>query len=179
MRDRPARALPSTALQRDRARRRDSAALSVGDVRWRRRSAVVVTLAYFALGLVGISRHEMWRDELHTFMVSRASGSLVDLMANTGYDGHPALWYLIVFAIGRVLPQPFFVQLAHLFVATATCFVISRFAPFSTLQRVLLCFGYYTFFEYSVISRNYAVGVLIIFIFCAIYRRGPAKPYLL
>jgi len=60
-------------------------------------------------------------------------------------------------------------QLFHLFLATVVIYIFARFSPFTRLQKVLFSFGYFPFYEYCVISRNYGIGLLLIFSFCTLF----------
>jgi len=62
-------------------------------------------------------------------------------------------------------------QLLHAAIATVGIYVFARFAPFSRVQRVLFAFGYFPLFEYGVISREYVLGAVLLFAFCAAYAR--------
>lgn len=136
--------------------------------------AAMVTVGFFLVGLATILNHEMWRDELQAWLIAKESGSLLELARNMRYDGHPPLWYLLLYALSRATQNPASMQALHLAIATATCYVFARFAPFPRLQRALFCFGYFPLYEYAAISRNYASGVLLLFCFCAAYRRDTA-----
>ena len=57
----------------------------------------LAALAAFQVAL--IVTHEPWRDELQALMLAQHSTSLADLFANLHYEGHPALWYLILRAL--------------------------------------------------------------------------------
>ncbi len=141
-----------------------------------RLTAVLVAL-FFGLSLVKILRHEMWRDELVAWLIARDSESLVNLLHTVRYEGHPPLWHLCLYLLTRVTGDPLAMQLLHLAVATAVVYVVTRFSPFTRLQKILFAFGYFPFFEYGTISRNYALGLLFTFAFCALYA-SPRKPYL-
>ena len=54
-------------------------------------TAAVMTV-FVAAGAVNIWRHEMWRDELQTWMVVTQSATLATLFDSKVYDGHPAAW---------------------------------------------------------------------------------------
>ncbi|WP_287128258.1 hypothetical protein [Candidatus Cyanaurora vandensis] len=137
--------------------------------------AGLVSLVFFALAGFGIGHHEMWLDELQAWQIARTSNSLGELFANLRYEGHPGLWHLGLFLLSRFSPEPWLMQVYHLFLATAGVYIFVRYAPFTSLQRVLFVFGYFTFYEYSLISRGYGLGMLLIFIFCALYQAH--KPY--
>lgn len=135
--------------------------------------AVGITVLFLVFGGLTIWHHEMWRDELQAWMISSSSHSISDLLHNLRYDGHPALWYLLLYGISRVTSQPQFMQALHILLAAGAVYVFVRFAPFSRFQKTLFAFGYFPLYEYGVISRNYAVGILLTFLVCALYpRRG-------
>ena len=133
--------------------------------------AVLLTVVFLFLGCLIILRHEVWRDECQAWMITRDSASLPNLFYNLRYDGHPPLWYLLLYPISRFAKQPCAMQLAHILLAAAAVYVFARFAPFGRLQRAIFAFGYFPFYEYAVISRNYAIGIVLLFIFCVLYPR--------
>lgn len=132
---------------------------------------IVVTFIFFCFGLLGILNHAMWRDELNVWLIARDSSSLLELFGNIKYEGHPALWYLCLYFLNQFTANPVAMQIFHLLIATAAVFVFIKYSPFTRIQKVLFCFGYLPFYEYLVISRNYASGLLLVFAFCAAYPR--------
>lgn len=45
------------------------------------------------------------------------------------------------------------------------------FAPFSIPTRILIPFGYFFLFEYGILARNYAIGVLLAFCICIVLQK--------
>jgi hypothetical protein len=135
-----------------------------------------LTWAVFILYLVvlafAISRHEMWGDELHSWNIAKASKSFLDLISNTRYEGHPPVWYAILWSISKVTHELAYVQLVHGIIAALIVFIVLFFSPFSFLTKILIPFGYYFFYEYAVLSRNYAIGVLFVLCICLILRKN-------
>ena len=58
-------------------------------------------------------------------------------------------------------------KLLHVLVATTSAALLLRRSPFTLLEKGVLAFGYFPFFEYDTVSRSYALGVLFTFAFCA------------
>ena len=129
-----------------------------------------MTALYFILGFIGILHHELWLDEAHHWLLARDSGSLMELIENTRYEGHPLLWNFLLFVITRLTWDPFWMQLLHIGIATLAVFVFLRKAPFSWLFKSLFIFGYFMVFEYNLISRNYILGVLFLFLACSAFQ---------
>ncbi|HEX5708379.1 MAG TPA: hypothetical protein VFX96_13835, partial [Pyrinomonadaceae bacterium] len=137
--------------------------------------AFALTAAFASVALFTALRHEMWRDELQAWLIASGSGTFAELVWNMRYDGHPPLWYLLLYAASRVTSDPLAMKLLHVSVATASVLIFARRAPFTRLQKTLFAFGYFPLYEYAAISRNYALGVLCLFAFCAAYRASASE----
>ena len=129
-----------------------------------------LTAAYALVLAFGLAHHEMWGDELHTWLLARDSADPADLLANLKYEGHPALWYLLLMPLTRLTASPVAMQALHLVIASATVFLVARFAPFTRLQSALFAFGYFPLYEYGVISRSYALSLLLVVVACVFLR---------
>jgi hypothetical protein len=140
-------------------------------VRANRAFAWILTFVFLAGAAAVTCRHEIWRDEAQAWLLAKDAVSLPDLSLRIGLDGHPPLWYWALFLITRITDSPAAMQIVHLLLAAAAVFVLARWAPFSRLQKILFAFGYPIFYEYAVIARDYAVGILALFVFCAVYPR--------
>src|SRR2546430_2986570 len=139
-----------------------------------RNFALIITAIYFGVVLVGILNHEMWRDEFEPWLIARDAKSFSQLFTNWRYEGHPMSWYLLLYAVTRVSTNPVLMQILHLAVATASIYLFNRYSNFSILQRTLFSFGYYSVYEYSVISRGcYALSFLLVLLFCVLYKNRP------
>jgi hypothetical protein len=139
------------------------------------RFAWIITTVFFLLGASLLFNHEMWRDEIEAWLLARDSHSVPSLLANLKYEGHPALWYLLLMPLTRVSHSPTAMQALHLLLATSTIYVFARYSPFKAIQKLLFSFGYFPFYEYSIISRNYALGVLLIFAFSSLFETRYTK----
>jgi len=146
------------------------------ETRTERRTALLLTLLFACVAALGIAHHEMWRDELQAWMIARDSASVGELIRNLRYEGHPAAWHLLLFGLSRFSRDPVAMQGLHLLVATGVVFVLARFSPFSWRDKALIAFGYFFLYEYALISRGYALGVLALFGFLALYPQRKRSP---
>ncbi|MDI9255835.1 hypothetical protein [Flavobacterium sedimenticola] len=136
---------------------------------------LLLTAIYFVLSLVGILHHELWLDEAHHYLLARDSNSVIELIQNTRYEGHPILWNTLLYGITRLTANPFWMQFLHILISTSVVFLFLRKAPFSLVFKTLFIFGYFMFFEYNLISRNYMLGVLFLFLACSVYEKRKEK----
>ena len=146
------------------------------DSTWRWIALLVYGLA---LGLL-MERHVFWRDEVHAWQIAVYDNSLASLFHDLQYDGHPALWFLLLRGLNALFHSPHALPAAHWLVASLNAFLILWYCPIPPWQRIACCFGYFMMFEFGVISRGYALEPFVALLFVAIHTRcrlaitGPA-----
>jgi hypothetical protein len=134
------------------------------------RFAAIITAIFFLIALFGILHHEMWRDEHQAWLVARDADSFAQIFQNMKYEGNPALWHFLLYWITRITHNPIFMQALHLAIACGFIFTFNRYAPIKNSYKILFTFSYFPLYEYAVISRSYGLGVLLLFVACALYK---------
>ena len=132
--------------------------------------ALGLTCLFLAIGAFTASHHEMWRDEIQAWLLARDSTSIFNLFANLKYEGHPGLWHFCLMPLSRISHSPVMMQMFHLLITGATVYLFVRYAPFNWFQKFLFCFGYFVLYEYAIVARNYALGMLLITVFCVLFK---------
>jgi hypothetical protein len=131
----------------------------------------VLVGVFFVVVLAKTLNHAMWRDELQAWLIATHSNSITDIFHNTRYEGHPSLWFQILYGLSRFTTSPVAMQVLHVVIATFVILIVAMYAPFTRVQKVLFSLGYFPFFEYATVSRSYSLGVLLLFAACALYPR--------
>src|SRR5437868_8612021 len=101
-----------------------------------RRFALAITAVFLVIALIGILNHEMWRDELHCWLVARDAHSFAQLYQNRSYDGHPVLWYALLYILTWFTVSPVAMQVLLLILAAGSVYLFNRFSNFTVLQKV-------------------------------------------
>jgi hypothetical protein len=141
---------------------------------------LVVGAAFAILQIALHARHELWRDEIHTWTVARNAGGFWDLVSgDRRYDGHPILWYYLLYLIARLTRDPVGLHLAAAIASVVAAVLWLRAAPLPRWLRLMLLLSYDFFYEYGVMCRSYGVGVCLTFAFCALYDRGRIRYFTL
>lgn len=136
----------------------------------------VLLLLFTILALVTVFRHEMWRDEIHAWQAVAAADSLSELADNVRTEGHPGLWFALLYPVTKFTGDPVAMQLLHVAIAVGVAAMVLFFSPFPLSWRGLVVLGYFPLYEYCAISRNYAVGALLLFLFCALFPSRHRRP---
>lgn len=128
-------------------------------------------ILYLVIAGYTMMHHELWGDEVHSWNIAKGSVAYIDLLRNIRYEGHPPLWYTILWTISKFTHDVAYVQLVHIIIASLVVFLVLFFSPFPFLTKALIPFGYFFLYEYAVLSRNYAIGLLMIFLISVIIRK--------
>jgi hypothetical protein len=142
-----------------------------------RRLPPLLTAAFVLAAGFALVVHEPWRDEMQAWLLARDSRTPLELIRNLAYEGHPGLWHLLLMPIARLSASPLGMQIASLVMGAATVWVVAALSPFTSTQKVLFAFGYFPLYEYTALSRSYGLGLLLLFLACALFRvrfRHPA-----
>ncbi len=140
--------------------------MSNGGVRDRRTILNAVALAVaLPWSLFLMFSHQPWFDEIQSWEIALNSATPVDLFWNLKHEGHPILWYGLLWGASFVNDTLITPKIIH---AILTCFIfwlIAVQSPFSILEKILLYTNVYILCEYGIISRSYCLSVALTFLY--------------
>ena len=134
-------------------------------------------LVFSAFLIVQLARHAMWRDELNAWGIVLDSPSLPSLFAHLHYEGHPGLWHLLLWLAAHVSTAPQTLQVVHAGIALGIVWAIAWLSPFNRTEKILVLLSYFVLFEYTVVSRNYGIGLLLALVYAHRRARHPERPF--
>ncbi len=107
--------------------------------------------------------HELWKDEWQAWLMARDMG-WGELLGSLYYEGHPGLWYVYLkvwslFSNGG--NDELLIQLAHALLMVGVYALIWFRFRIPLWLKGLILLSYYPFFEYGIVSRGYALVMLI------------------
>ncbi|KAA6439827.1 hypothetical protein FEM33_10265 [Dyadobacter flavalbus] len=124
--------------------------------------STLLFLIYISLVAFGLYHHEMWRDEIQAWNLVHDSASIPDLFHNIRYEGHPVLWFLVLWPFSKFSHDPHIIQVVHFGMAAFVAFLVIYKSPLRFYQQIAVLFSYFLFFEYGLISRNYLIGIALL-----------------
>jgi len=134
-----------------------------------------IFLAYILVSGYTMTHHELWGDEVHSWNIAKGSDTYPRLIENRKFEGHPPVWYTVLWSISKFTHNTRYVQAIQWGIACLVAFLIVFYSPFTTTAKTLFCFGYYFLFEYAILSRNYGVGVLLTCCICLLLGTPPHR----
>jgi hypothetical protein len=137
---------------------------------------VGVLAAWLPVAIFAISHHEMWRDELHCWLVARDSPAPWNVVSGRAYDGQPPLWYLLLWVLEKTTHRPEVMQVVHVAIAAAAVWIFATRAPLPRWARALFPFGYFLAYEYVALSRCYGLALCFALLLCVHHPRRFERP---
>lgn len=123
---------------------------------------IVMTLLFTVVAGTGMYHHEMWRDEFEIFMIMRDIPDFFALFPDI--RPLPNLYLALVYAVVKLCPYPAVFQMFHLLIITIAVFIFNKYSPFNYYQKILFTLSYFVLFEYGIISREYSMALLLLFL---------------
>jgi hypothetical protein len=126
---------------------------------------LLFTLPFLLLFLVQLAHHQMWRDEINVFAIGQVSPTFGSLLYHVHYEGHPWLWYTLVWLLTRVTASPDSLKLLAAISGVTTYLLIGVASPFRRVEKLLLFVNYFILFEYTVFARMYGLELAFLLLF--------------
>ena len=92
------------------------------------------------------------------------------MLSSLYQEGHPALWYVILRGAYAVTHSNLTLPIVALAAGTGLAYLILRYSPFPFWLRLLTVFGVFISYEYTVMARNYGIGILFLLVACVLFK---------
>src|ERR1700743_986146 len=137
---------------------------------------LLLALPFLALLYVQLVHHGMWRDEVNALAIAWDSPTISSLFWHIHREGHPWLWYVILWIPSRFTQSVLVLKVVQGIVSTAVVLLVALRFPFRTWEKALVLGGYFFVFEYTVPSRMYGVMLLAFVIYLYWRTTHPDSP---
>jgi hypothetical protein len=108
---------------------------------------LIFTLPFLFLYWINLAHHTLFFNELNAWAISAASPTLAQLFDQIHYEGHPWLWYFLLWFPSRFTHDPRAMLWIVAPVGTAIYLAIGLLSPFTRIQKALIFLSYFVAFE--------------------------------
>lgn len=124
----------------------------------KRNFSLFVCMLFSAVISIGMSHHEMWRDEYEWFLFRKHNGIFDP--NDPCYIFYNTLCCTAIW----IKPTLFSFQVLHFVIILGTVGTVCFLSPFNNLEKILISLGYFFAYEYGVITRPYGLATLLVFL---------------
>jgi hypothetical protein len=139
---------------------------------------LLLAIPFLILCYIQIAHHILWRDELNALAITWASPTIPSLFWHIHHEGHPWLWYGILWVPSRFTQSVLVLKFVQGIISTAIILLVALRSPFRTWEKALILSSYFFLFEYTVLSRMYGVMLLAFVLYMDRRVRRPDSPIL-
>lgn len=137
---------------------------------------VILLFAYVVVVVFTMFYHELWRDEAQAWCLVRDL-DIFQAFHMASIEGHPFLWYLLLMPFAKLgLPVISMQVLSALFVILSI-FVLIFKSPFNRVEKTLISFSAGMTYYLPIVSRNYSLIPLFLFLIAILYPNRFKHPY--
>lgn len=137
----------------------------------------VIAFFYAIITIFAVMHHETWVDEAQVWMLAKYT-SIGELFAHLKYEGHPPLFYLIVFPFAKLFKDIIWMQLICWLSSVLAVFLLWNNSKFNTLTKTVITLSAPFLYFFPVIARSYSIAPALIFILASLYNKKENHPYL-
>lgn len=118
--------------------------------------------------------HEPWGDEIQAFLIARAAGWKELLCHIPNAEGQPVLWHILLKILIYFYDSPNVLFVSAVIMAAAVWLILFKY-DISPVYKILLPFGHYFLYQYSIVGRNYCLAYLALVLTGLFYRERHRK----
>ncbi len=141
------------------------------------KAVLPVFIIYSLMVVVGAFNHESWADEAQAWLLARDL-TLTDLFKTLPSEGHPPLWYLLLFPFAKAgMPYETIKVFSALF-AIGAMYVLLFKTKAPLALKLTVPFHYYMVFQYAIFGRSYSMMLFFVMAAVGLYPKRFDKPLL-
>ena len=138
----------------------------------------IVMVLFIILTSIGVYYHEPWFDEAQTWLIAKDL-NFWELLKYMKYEGHTFIWYLVLMPFAKLNFQyPLPMSILNLVFAWSAAFIVLKKFPLMPIIKCLIIFSMPLAYQYAVIARPYAIGLVFLFALAALYKKRLERPIL-
>ena len=104
----------------------------------------------------------MYVDEGQAWLIARDSQNLLEVFQHLRYEGHPALWYLLLYLPAHLSAGLVWMQAINYALSVAMAWLVLSERRVPLAMRVMSVFGVSVFFYTGVLARSYMLSAVLL-----------------
>ena len=136
-----------------------------------------ITLLYAIITAILAFHHENWRDENQVWLLCK-NLSFLDLMKQLKYEGHPFLWFSIIYPFVRLGASVKILNIISWIIMVCSTYIVLKRAPLNKLGKIAIILTFPMMYQYVIVARSYSLIVLLTVLICAFEKHKKEYPIL-
>ncbi len=138
---------------------------------------IVIVLCYAIFTFFIVLHHEIWEDEAQVWLFAK-NLSLPELFKHLFSEGHPPLFYLLVFPFAKLGLGVFSMQILCWLASCVGVFLLFHYSPFKWWLNTSIVLSCGFLYAFPVIARSYSILPFLVFLSAILYQKRKEQPVL-
>lgn len=139
--------------------------------------ALIAVIIYAFITLILVFHHEIWADEAQVWMLCKYI-SVSELFPRLINEGHPPLFYLLVFPFAKIFNNIIYMQLICWLSCVFTVFLLWRCTLFNNLTKAVITLSAPFIYFFPVIARSYSLIPLFVILLAVFHDKTQKHPFI-
>ena len=137
---------------------------------------ITILVCWLIITVFTMFHHEIWRDEAQAWCIVRDL-NFIDIYSAARTEGHPFLWYLILYPFAKLgFPVEIMQVISLFFVFISIVFLLFK-SPFNKFEKSIICFSAGMLYYLPVVARNYSMIPIFLFWLAYFYPNRNKHPF--
>ncbi len=136
---------------------------------------ILSIIIYTIISVVRILNHIPFSDEAHAWSLAENLG-YGEMFNEVKNEGHFFVWQTILYPFAKLHLYPYSMQILNWLFCTSALIIMWWKAPFNNVIKVLITFSFPFLGCYSVLSRCYSIGIMLLFILASLRKNSLKYP---
>lgn len=136
---------------------------------------ITFTILYAIITAILAFHHENWRDENQVWLLCK-NLSFKDLIIQLKYEGHPIVWFALVYPFVQLGASCKIVNILSWIVMVISVYIILKKAPFNKIAKLAIIITVPFMYQYVIVGRNYSLIVLFVTLLCVLDNNKKQHP---
>ncbi len=138
---------------------------------------ITILIFWLVITVFTMFHHELWRDEAQVWCIVRDL-NFFDIFSAVRTEGHPFLWYLILYPFAKLGFSVGIMQFFSLLLVFISIAILIFKSPFNNFEKFIICFSSGLLYFIPIVARNYSLIPISLFMLALLYQDRDKKPYL-
>ncbi len=138
---------------------------------------IILFISFITITIIGFLCHEIWEDEAQEYLIIK-NLDLIGIFKNAYLEGHPVLYYYILYPFIKVGFGPRIVNIISLIFMYIGVYIIIFKLKINDLLKILFITHYSVIYQYSLIGRSYSLVFLLILLITYYYKERDERSIL-
>lgn len=131
---------------------------------------IICLSLWCVITLLRLFTHQPWSDEAWAWILTKEF-HFGNILETIHVEGHFFVWYLMLLPFAKLnIAYPYSMLIINWLCCFGAIIVLWKYSNFNNFLKFIICLSFPFLSYYPIVARCYSVGILLLFLLCALYK---------